>query len=61
MLTLELHFDELGTCLHLAFEDETFAKFVVSYPIARFILLAPGFNRFHFLRHRRYRWRNRGR
>ena len=38
--TTELDFDEFGGFLHLTFEDNTFAKFVVSHAITWLELLS---------------------
>ena len=48
-LTAELHLDELGILLHLAFENDALAKLIVPHPVARLELLS--------LRLSRYRWR----
>jgi hypothetical protein len=49
VLALELHFHELGSGFHFAFEDDTLAEFVVADPIAWFILLDLWTNRLGFL------------
>jgi len=40
MFAAKLHFNELGVLLHFAFEDDAFPEGGMTYPVARFELLA---------------------